>query len=439
MERSITNQLVNWKDRLPMPLLIRGARQIGKSYAVEAFGAKHFENTLVINFELAPKYKDCFTDLDPKIITQSLAILSNQNINPGKTLLFLDEIQECPQAIVALRYFKEKMPNLHVIAAGSLIEFALQSEEFRMPVGRVQYLFMHPMSFKEFLHAMGQHRLIDFIQNVDWNTNIPNAIHNTLLNWVRQYWILGGMPAVTAEYLKEDNLQYSQQIQTVLLNTYRNDFGKYANKTQHKYLEELFLKAPKLISQHFKYAKISQEMLSRDLKAALKNLVAAGIINPIYATSASGLPLNALINEKKFKLIFVDIGLVNRSMHLDIDLLMQSDLMTINRGAIAEQFVGQELLAYSDPYEMDELFFWQREKKNSQAEVDYVIHIDSKIIPIEVKAGTTGRLKSLQTFLTEKNTSMGIRISQLPFKKESNIISIPFYLISEIRRLITSV
>lgn len=440
MKRDVEKQLQNWKKQTSrMPILLRGARQVGKTYLVEKFGQNHFQNLVNINFELQPEFCQCFENLDPVNITNLISSIAGQPILPGETLLFLDEIQECLNAIASLRYFKEKMPNLHVIGAGSLLEFVLNDENFRMPVGRVQYLYLKPISFKEYLVASGNEQLVICLEQATVNKGVQQPIHKKLLSLLREYLVLGGMPAVIKEYLANKNFTQCQNIQIALLNTFRNDFGKYAKKTNHIHLQKLYEKAPGLIGQHFKYVKIDPDMLSRDIKTAMNLLSDAGIINIIYSTAASGLPLNALINEKKFKMIFLDVGLVKRTSQLGADILLKEDLLLINQGALAEQFVGQEILAYADPFEASQLFFWAREQRGSMAEVDYVINVDSLIVPVEVKSGATGRLKSLRIFMAEKKLNLGVRISQHALGLENGILSVPLYMINEIPRLVRDI
>jgi predicted AAA+ superfamily ATPase len=437
VKRDIENDLIHWKSQANhLPLLLRGARQVGKSYLVEKFGQAHFENILTINFELQPELIHCFTTLDPQEILASLKILTKQPIEPGRTLLFLDEIQDCPNAIRALRYFKEKLPELHVIGAGSLLEFTINQEDFRMPVGRVQSLYLKPLSFKEYLTASGYQDLRSFLENSTLQTNINSAIHQKLLKLIREYMILGGMPAVLQEFFSSQDWQQCQNIQSLLLNTYRNDFGKYASRIEIKYLQRLFEKVPGLIAQHFKYNKVDPDMRSREIKQALYLLQLAGLVYPVYATAASGLPLASVINEKKFKVLFLDVGLIMRSNQLDATMLMREDLILLNRGVLAEQFVGQELLAYSNYFEEGNLYFWSREQKSSTAEVDFVTHAHTQIIPIEVKAGSTGRLKSIQIFMEEKQVPLGIHISLQPLGLHKNILSLPLYMIGELQRLV---
>ena len=437
MQRKIQQQLIQWvKQSNRLPLIIRGARQTGKSYLAEQLGKEYFSNSVVINFEQRPEYASCFNSLDITQITTAISLLSKQEIIPGKTLLFLDEIQECPKAIMALRYFKEQLPDLHVIAAGSLLEFALEQENFRMPVGRVQYIYLRPMSFEEFLLAGNYSQLHAYLQAVSLDTPILDAVHRQLLQLVKTYLLLGGMPAVLASYFTDQNIQHCQQLQTTLLLTYRNDFGKYATKAENKYLEKVFEKAPRLLGQQTKYVDIDYLARSRDLANALELLMKAQIINKIFATSASGLPLHADINEKKFKLQFLDVGLAIKACGLSIETFFQENLMLINQGALCEQFVGQELLAYADCYEVTKLNYWTRENIGSLAEVDFVITSGSNILPVEVKAAKTGWLKSLRRFIEEKNSSFGIRISEHPLSFESQIFSVPFYLIGQLERLL---
>lgn len=437
MKRAISNALIAWKQQPErLPLLVRGARQIGKTYTIEQFGQNHFESVIAINFELHPEFKACFATLDPAEITTMISALSRQRVIPGKTLLFLDEIQECPNAIVALRYFKERMPDLHVIGAGSLLEFAMNDEHFRMPVGRVQYCYMRPVSFREYLKASGDRELDDLLSEVSLVKNIPDVLHKALLKRVREYMILGGMPAVLDNYFKYHELTQCQQLQTALLSTHRSDFGKYSPKTNHQYLQSAFEKAPAFVGQPVKYVKIDRDIRSRDLKLAIDLLERANLLYPVYATAASGLPLGALINHKKFKIIFLDIGLVNRLTRIDIETLLKEKMLLINQGALAEQFVGQELLAYSNWDEEGQVYFWSREKQGSSAEVDFVTAAGSVIVPIEVKAGATGKLKSLRLFMEEKHGKIGVRICQQALMYNQNILSVPFYLISELDRLI---
>jgi len=437
MERDLEADLIAWKDKpTRMPLLLRGARQVGKSYLVKKFGQTHFRQCVIVNFEQNPEYQRCFTTLEPSKIVAAIELLTGQTVTPGETLLFLDEIQECPQAIVALRYFKEQMAEQHVIGAGSLLEFVLNEEDFRMPVGRVQSLFLRPLSFGEYLDASGNSKLRTYLGTIQLGELIEEVIHEKLLLLVREYIALGGMPAAVNAYLKSQNPLECQEIQTAILTTFRNDFGKYAKLIEHEHLRTIFAKAPGLISEWIKYSKLDPDVPARILKKALRKLCDAGLITLIYATSGVGLPFITHMNEKKFKMLFLDIGLVKRACNLDVELLLKEDLLLINRGALAEQFVGQEILAYLGKDDMNSLFFWVREEQSSSAEVDYLVAVDSTIVPIEVKAGAIGSLRSLKIFLDETNSPLGIRISAVPFSYVDRVLNLPFYLIEQLPRLV---
>ena len=262
MHRDIEANLLKWKTQKDhMPLLLRGARQVGKTFIIEKFGQEHFEEVVTINFELQPELIRCFDNLDPAAIINAIFLATNRKITPKKTLLFLDEIQDCPNAIRSLRYFKEKYSSQHVIGAGSLLEFVLNDANFRMPVGRVQSLYLKPLSFKEFLVGSDNNQLREFIEKINIDEKIPIVVHEKLLKLLREYMILGGMPSVLEKYFSTKNISDCQDMQTVLLNTYRQDFGKYAKKTDHRYLQRLYEKIPGLVGENFKYSKVDPDIL----------------------------------------------------------------------------------------------------------------------------------------------------------------------------------
>lgn len=437
MKRDLEFELIRWKNAQEhLPLLLRGARQVGKTHLAVSFGQNYFEHMLAINFEKDEKYKLAFDTLDPKEILNRLYLQSGQRVIPGKSLLFLDEIQECTQALKALRYFKEDMPELHVIAAGSLLEFALNNEDVRMPVGRVESLFLKPLSFYEYLSAMGLKLLREYLSQVSLTGGFETVVHDELCEHLRHYFFMGGLPAVVSEYVNSGDLERVQVKQLNLIQSYRDDFGKYAGKTKHQYMQSILKEAPGLIGEKFIYSRVDRDSGSREIKAALSYLVEAGLLYKVYHTQASGLPLHAVMHEKHFKVIFLDVGLANATSQLSPELFLQKDLMLLNRGVQAEQFCGQELLAYRKPYLQSELFYWDRQNPSSSAEVDYVINVNDRIIPIEVKAGKTGSLRSLQLFLNEKNYPLGVRLSARPLELSERILSVPLYMIAEIPRLI---
>jgi uncharacterized protein len=437
MNRALQHELVQWKDALGRrPLLLRGARQVGKTHVVRQFAHESFTNCVELNFELQPELRSIFTTLDPHAIVRTIALTQNVAITPGTTLLFLDEIQECPQAIMAMRYFYERLPELHVIGAGSLLDFTLRMDDFRVPVGRVQYLYLRPLSFVEFLTALDEHALVEALQAFSLDNSLAQAIHEKLLRLLRDYLLIGGMPAVVADYLRTPHQTTYQRVATALLQTYRDDFGKYASRVKHPFLQKVFETAPRLVGQRYQYVQVDRDARSRELKAALSLLVRAGVLSQIHATSGAGLPFAAQSKETLFKILFLDVGLMQRACGLDATIATATDFLAINTGAVAEQFVGQELLAYSSPYEDATLFYWFREKRGSQAEVDYLCSVDELVVPVEVKAGKTGRLRSLKQFMDSYECPLGVRVSQLPLSFEESVLSVPLYALGQLPRLV---
>lgn len=436
IEGSILPLWKNSKDR--KPLLLRGARQVGKTYTLRSFGQGHFKNVVEINFELQPELKKIFQTLDPEEIIKNIRLSLNASIEPGETLLFLDEIQECPQAITSLRYFYENLPDLHVVGAGSLLEFSLGDRGFKMPVGRVQYLYLQPLSFEEFLTALNEEALKDFLHEVSIKKVVPEVIHEKFLKLFREYLRIGGMPAVVRTYLEDRAAIDYQNQQTLLLQTYRDDFGKYAaSRSRQAQLQKVFLSAPSMVGKRYKYSHVDRDVQARDLKEALSLLNQAGVIYKVVSASAHGLPFQ--LNENKFKILFLDVGLMQRGCGLDAEIASAENFLAVNAGALAEQVVGQELLAYGNPHEDRRLFFWVRDKKNSQAEIDYLTTHQSHILPIEIKSGSTGTLKSLKLFMEEHKTKVGIRFSGHPLSFHEQILSIPLYAVSQMSRLVEEV
>lgn len=439
MKRAIEKELQDWKEAADrLPLIVRGARQVGKSYAIETFGRDHFSNLVVANFEENPLLATCFETLEIDRILRMLSHLTEQAIIPGKTLLFLDEIQNCLPAIKALRYFKEKAPSLHVIAAGSFLEFVLEDEPgISFPVGRVQFINMKPLSFLEFLEAMGKKGLIEILKSASLNNPLPESLHTHLLQHVRDFLFVGGMPGVVKKFLESNSFLDCQRIQSSILDFYHLDLAKYATKQQYKNLDMLFRRIPDFTGQHFKFSKIDPESTNpaRDYKQALHKLELARLIHIVNASDANGAPLKAEMNSKKFKVFFLDLGLLQLALEVNPSDLVE-ELVGIHRGVLAEQLVAQELLAYVDPYFDRHLYFWDREKKGSTAEVDFLVNIAGQVIPIEVKAGKTGRLQSLKQFLALKGSRLGVKISEAPLSLHDNILSVPFYMISQLPGLI---
>ncbi|NDD58191.1 MAG: DUF4143 domain-containing protein [Chlamydiae bacterium] len=435
MKRALETLLIRWKDENhPLPLLLRGARQVGKSFLATEFGKKYFQSLAVIDFEQRPECKNIFSSKDPKEIILKMEFALKQRIIPGETLIFLDEIQECPEALLSLRYFKEQMPNQHIIAAGSLLEFLLNDESFSFPVGRVEFLYLRPFSFIEFLEAVDPF-LLSYLDEYSLHRTPDEIQHKTFLNLVRRYLLIGGMPDAIKSSITEQFLLDCAKVQNRLLQSYKSDFGKYASHSKHRLLNLIFQKAPSLVAQNLKYSRLDPDTRSRELKPALNLLFHTGLLKPCYFTSASSIPLHAYIKDDKLKMYFLDVGLLQAATHIDPADLLQQEIIQINSGMIAEQFVAQELIAYDNPTINPYLVFWETEK-GGQAEVDFVISHKNHIIPIEVKSGSTGSLRSLKSFLSQKKSPLGIRISEHNLSFHDGVLSVPFYLIKMIPKFI---
>lgn len=429
MNRFFLKELLKWKDDTPRkPLIISGARQVGKSYVVRELFAKYFKNYLEVNFEAKAAYKNCFLpgDMDPHNILRRLELESGQRIEVSETLIFLDEAQLCPDSLLSLRYFYEKLPELHIIAAGSLIEFGL--ENISIPVGRVTLRHLSPLSFEEFLLNSNNELLLEELQNSDYQSPFNLTVHSKGLSLLRDYLAIGGMPAVVKSFLEDRNYLKAEELQEDLIQTYFRDFPKYIKKnSEYRYVETVFNHVPQIICKQFKYSQISREIKSNYLRHGISLLVKSNLFDYIF--SSQNYPLSASYNPDRYKLLFVDVGLLQRASGLSLKQWMTDDsLQLINSGQIAEQFVGQEILANSG-FRRDKLFFWEKHKDGSSAEIDYLIERNGNIYPIEVKAGSTGTLKSLQHYLSmNPNVPYGIRLGTGNIERSPwRITTIPAY------------
>ena len=433
LRRNIDRELLLWaKSAERKPLLLRGARQVGKTTAVRQL-ATYFDNLAEIDFNERQDMHYLFDgSYSPQEICQLLSIQLRMPIVAGKTLLFFDEIQACPQAINRLRYFYEKYPEQHLVAAGSLLEFALES----LPsygVGRIRSLFMYPFSFEEFLWASGDEMLAAMINRAIPEAPLPEAIHEQAVRQLRKFMALGGMPAVVARYCKDGNILECQRILRELIRSFRDDFAKYRRRVPTTRIDAVFHSVAEQGLGKFVYSKVSCEGNSEQIRAALDTLILAGLVYPVTHTSANGIPLGAEINEKYRRMIFLDTGMLQSMLGLDLgEYLASTDMQVINRGAIAETFVGNEIVKSSPCYDPQSLYCWHREKSGSSAEVDYVVQTGDKIRPIEVKSGTKGSMQSMRLFLQQKGIDYGIRTSLENFSCYEDIRVYPLYAIKNI-------
>lgn len=454
MRRDRTSFLIEWlNSSTRKPLVIRGARQVGKTWLVRDLASLSERQLIEFNFEKRPNLETLFSSNDPREILVNIAASIGQKIDPQRSILFLDEIQAAPRLLEKLRWFAEDMAELPVLAAGSLLDFTLAKHEFSMPVGRIGYMYLEPLSFEEFLDALGQKELRAYLHSYELKCKIPEAIHTQLMKFLKEYLIVGGMPAAVSSWAAQSDPQAVHQIHIDLLTTYRDDFAKYGGRLTLERLEEIMSAVPHQIGKKFVYSHVNAAVSTLPLKQALDLLCKARICHRIITTAANGLPLDAEADEKYIKVIMLDCGLCSASLGLSLHQMVQlSELSMINSGGIAEQLVGQLLRTISPPYVSSSLYYWQRKKKDTEAEVDYIIQHENQVVPLEVKAGATGTLKSLQQFMLEKKRPLAVRINSdfpslcpVTIKDPTGssfaykLLSIPFYLTGQLHRLINNV
>lgn len=418
-KRIIDRYLAEWaaKDE-HKPVLLRGARQVGKSTAVRHLG-EQFENYVEVNFEKQAEYKALFQEnLDVTRIIPQMAAMCGRPILPGKTLLFLDEVQACPNAIMALRFFKEDMPQLHVVAAGSLLEFALE-ELPTFGVGRIHSMFMYPMTFDEFLEANGEHLLIEARNLSTTDKPMATPLHNKLVELMRTYMLVGGMPEVVAKWVTTHDYLQCQEVQDDIVVSYEDDFPKYRKRIDPILLRLTMRSAAVQATQKFVFTQVGGGYKTNDIKKAVEMLILAGILIPVTHTDANGLPLGSEADASYRKLLLLDTGLMLRLLNMNMGnitaitthILTANAADLVNKGPIAELIAGLELLRYQSPNLRHDLFYWLRQAKNSVAEIDYVTSHAQQVLPIEVKAGTQGGMKSLWMFMREKKLKQAVRCS----------------------------
>lgn len=427
MNRNKLKQLNKWKTTPKRkPLVIKGARQVGKTWLVREFGKK-FEGYAEFNFEREPELEEVFLrGLDPQRILSELSAAAKKRIVPGKTLVFFDEVQQSLPAIKAIRYFAEELPELHLVAAGSLLNMVL--DKVPTGVGRISYLNLYPLCFSEFLDAAGESVLAEKIHSQAVEEPLLDIHHKKLLDHVRTYMLLGGMPAVLECFFRSGDILACRKIQSDLLQSFLDDFHKYARESDIQHLVSVFRSVPLQLGQKFKYVTVDPAVKSGTISKALTLLEMAGLMHKIYHSSADGVPLSARIRSNRFKVIFFDTGLAQRLLNVDLKKWMTTvDISSVNRGAIAEQFVGQELATWQDAGPLSPLTYWHRESKGSSAEVDYLLEHGKRILPVEVKEGTQGGMKSLRRFLEEKEQTAGLKISKYGFSNDGTVVTIPFY------------
>ncbi len=450
MQRKQLKNLANWLDGADRkPLVIRGARQIGKSTLVRLFAEEAERSLIEVNLERFPELNPVFQKMDPLQILNQIEALPNTSAITGGSLLFLDEIQATPAAIAALRYFYEDKREIPVIAAGSLMEFALTEQRVSVPVGRIRYLHMGPMTFTEYLEALGERKLKESIESYHFGTDLGPVVHKRLLELMRTYYFVGGMPEAVSVYAKSRKLSEVTAVHNSIIETYREDFQKYARSRNLLRMQHVLNFAARNVGVKVKYSNVLKDTHSATIKQDIDLLSMARVISKVVHTHASGLPLQADLDEKVYKLLFLDVGIMNAICGLSWNTLSAlDDIQLINAGTIAEQFIGQHLLELLADTPNRELTYWLREGRSSNAEVDFVVAFEGRIIPIEIKSGGRGSLRSLHQFVGEKHVPLAVRFDLNPPSLQTvttkiqtgvgesdvdyQLLSLPLYLVEKV-------
>lgn len=425
MEREIIKDLIKWKkSEKRKPLIIHGARQVGKTYIIKKFGKENYKNLIYVNFETNQEINSQIAEnINVKYIINKLELFYGEKIEPEKTLIFFDEIQANERALTALKYFYEDATEYHIIAAGSLLGIAINRKNYSFPVGKVQMINMYPLSFKEFLIALGREKLIDEIQrHFENDERIDKDIHELCLKLYRTYLIVGGMPEVVQTYLEEQKTIVAIDLQAEILDSYERDMTKYAENSLSNKIISVFDSIPVQLAkdnQKFQYKVVSKGGTVSIFGEAILWLKNSGIVNQVYKTSAE-MPLEMHKALSSFKLYMTDVGLfVNKARYplYQIDLDIQPTMIAM--GPLTEHYVANELKIKGY-----ELYYWESEGK---AEIDFMIQKDTNIIPIEVKSSTHTKSRSLDLYKKIYNPKYVIRISEKNFGYEDNIKSVPLY------------
>jgi uncharacterized protein len=417
VERTRTQDVLGWlASPKRRPLVLRGARQVGKTWLVRDAARRANRALVDLNFERDPRHARAFSASDPTQILGELSLLIGRDIPIERSLLFLDEIQAAGEVLGKLRWFAEELPELPVIAAGSLLEFALADHTFSMPVGRIGFLHLEPMGFDEYLHAHGETKLLATLVGWQPGKRLSPAAHTRALEWFYRYGMVGGMPAVVAADVAGERPRTCRELQRDLVATFRADFAKYAGRMDRNVLEHALAAIARALGRKFVYAQVGEGVKQHQAKRALELLAAARLCHLVHCSAATGLPLGGDASDKFRKAILLDVGIFHALADTPASDRFPSwqDLAPAVRGQLAEQLVGQALLLGGDPTgDGPRLFYWQREG-GRPGEIDFLIQAGGRIVPIELKAGVSGAMKSLHQFMFDKKLGLALRIDENP-------------------------
>jgi hypothetical protein len=434
MKRDIYKLLEEWKrSTRRKPLILNGARQVGKTYALKYFGKTSYEKMAYLNFEKNEKLAQYFDGtLDPKELIKILSIHTEIEIEPHRTLLFFDEIQECPKALNSLKYFCEEAGDYHVVAAGSLLGVKTAQEK-GFPVGKVNFLHLYPLTFFEFLSALGQEKTRVFLEEYLVFEPIPSPMHEKLIHFLKLYFYIGGMPEVVAEYAKAEKLGIVREIQLEILGAYERDFAKHAPTSELMKITTVWKQVHRQLAKEnkkFIFAAIRKSARGRDYEEAIQWLSDAGLIHKSYLVESPKFPLSAYADNNVFKIFLADVGLLGAQSNLSPQTVIDGDLLfTEFKGSLTENYVAQELIAtrQKEPY------YWASE---GEAEIDFLIEEDHEIYPLEVKAGTSQKKKSLLVYDQKYAPGKLIRATAMNLKHDGSIYNLPLYLVSRLHTLV---
>lgn len=435
MKRDIYKRLIEWQNSpRRKPLIINGARQVGKTHALKHFGRSNFHNYTYLNFEKDEKLCEYFNNsLDPKELIRIIGIHTEIQIEPNKTLIIFDEIQNCPKALNSLKYFCEEANNYHVAAAGSLLGVKTAGDK-GFPVGKVNFLNLYPLTFFEFLSALGQDQTRKFLEELNEFQPIPNPIHEKLIAFLKIYLFVGGMPEAAEEYIKSENLNVVREIQLEILNAYEKDFGKHAPIHDVMKITTVWKQIHQQLSKEnkkFIFSAIRKSARGRDYEDSIQWLSDAGLIHKSYRIKTPKLPLSAYGDNNIFKILLLDVGLLGAQCNLSAHSLIEGNILFSEfKGSLTENYVTQEWIASTGqvPY------YWTSEGK---AELDFLTEIDNEIYPLEIKSGESKQKKSLLVYNDVYAPAKLLRTSTLNLKRDGNIYNCPLYLISQLSKLIS--
>jgi hypothetical protein len=432
MYRTLTKQLYEWKnDKHRKPLIIRGARQVGKTWLMKTFGAEAYLKTLYINCDKNPRIRELFAiDYNMERIKTSLDLYAGYKIDMSNTLLIFDEVQEIPDALTALKYFNEEAPEYQIICAGSLLGVALHPST-SFPVGKVEFLDLYPLSYIEFLQAMGKEQFAELLTTGDYV--MINMFRQDYIDNLKLYYFVGGMPEVVSHFCENKDFNKVRVIQERILATYDQDFSKHAPHDTVPRIRAIWNSIPAQLakeSKKFIYGLIKQGARAKDYEMALMWLADCGLVHKVHRATAPNLPLKAYEDFKAFKLFMLDVGLLSCMSQLEQDVLLdKNDLFKEFKGALTEQYVLQQLKTMKGI----STYYWTNDRNS--AEIDFLLDNRSMVIPLEVKAEINLQAKSLKVFREKHNPTISIRSSMTNYKEEVGLINLPLYAISTINRL----